>query len=70
MGTLPRMIKHFAVERHNHPVLKWRVVNRHIGHGLLFPTQALARASASLMNKQFRAWERAGKENNPFPRRK
>jgi len=59
---------HFRVERHS--PTEWRIVNRHIGHGLLFPTKKLATQSAVAMNRTFKDWITAGMKTNPFPKRK
>ena len=60
--------KHFRVERH--PPTEWRIVNAHIGHGLIFPSRQQAIASANKLNIEFDRWVKDGMETNPLPRRR
>ena len=59
---------HFKVERHS--PTEWRIVNRHIGHGLIYTDQKLAETTALAMNQLFQAWKDSGMETNPFPQKK
>jgi hypothetical protein len=59
--------KHFKVERHSQT--QWRIVNSHIGHGLIFPTREMAEKSARTLNFEFERWVKAGMEGNPFAER-
>ena len=59
---------HFKVEQHS--PTEWRIVNRHIGHGLIFTDRRLAETTATAMNQLFQAWIDTGMETNPLPERK
>lgn len=59
--------KFFHVERHSDT--QWRVVNQHIGHGLLFPTKKMAIRVATTMNLEMRLWIHRDMESNPFKER-
>ena len=61
-------MEHFKVERHS--PTEWRIVNRRIGHGLLFTDEKLANTTAGAMNLLFQTWIDGGMEDNPFPERK
>jgi hypothetical protein len=52
------MTHRFKVERHGQN--EWRIVNAHIGHGLIFPNRALARRSCILLNQQYEKWIAVG----------
>jgi hypothetical protein len=52
------MTHRFKVERHSPS--EWRIVNAHIGHGLIFPSRALARRSCIILNEQYDKWIAAG----------
>jgi hypothetical protein len=59
--------KHFKVEPH--PPNQWRIVNDHIGHGLVFPTRQMAEENARILNSEFDRWIEAEMETNPFAER-
>jgi hypothetical protein len=59
--------KHCKVERHSQT--QWRIVNDHIGHGLIFPTRKMAEQNARMLNNEFERWIEAGMQTNPFAER-
>ena len=61
-------MEHFKVERHS--PTEWRIINSHIGHGLIFTNQKLADSTATAMNLLFQKWIDSGMKVNPFPEEK
>jgi hypothetical protein len=49
---------HFHIERHSPK--EWRIVNAHLGHGLIFPTRELARISVRKLNSDMKRWLERG----------
>jgi hypothetical protein len=45
---------HFWVRKHS--PTQWSIVNAHMGHGLLFPTRAMALKIAKQMNRAMKEW--------------